>query len=196
MEIINLKKFNKKNIEKASSSLKNGAIIVLPTDTIYGISSLAENLQAIKKINKIKNREQKKSFIILMSDYEMIKKYCIINKEQEKILKNFWSKNKKPTTIILNSNKTLPKEILNNNSLAVRIPQKNFLKKIIKETQQPIISTSLNISGKKHLENLDKIEKYFQKDKPDLCFNIGELKGQASKIIDLRDVKNIKIIRE
>ena len=82
--------------------------------------------------------------------------------------------------------------------LAVRIPRgSDFLIKLLKKINQPIVSTSLNISGQKEIENLENIEKIFDLKDDDLILDGGELKNEkTSRIEDISDMKNIKVIRE
>ena len=68
-------KVDKKNMEKAIETLKNGGVILYPTDTIWGIGCDATNEEACQKISQIKNRPENKSFIILVDSVQMIEKY-------------------------------------------------------------------------------------------------------------------------
>jgi tRNA A37 threonylcarbamoyladenosine synthetase subunit TsaC/SUA5/YrdC len=60
----------------------------------------------------------------------------------------------------------------------------------------PIVSTSFNISGKKVLDKLDNLENYFKKEKPDLVIDAGALKAEPSKLIDIRNLDDVKILRK
>ena len=79
-------------VDLVAGSLKIGQIIVLPTDTIYGLSCLADNVRSIKKIYHLKKRDAKKPMSILVGSLEMAKKYVVISERQEKVLKKIWSK--------------------------------------------------------------------------------------------------------
>ena len=87
--------------------------------------------------------------------------------------------------------------IPNSEKLAVRIPLENkFLKKLISKVGDPIISTSLNVSGKPVLKDLSKLEETFGKNKIDLLVNISNSKKvRPSKIIDITDMDKVEIIR-
>ena len=77
----------------------------------------------------------------------------------------------------------------------MRLPNSELLVRIIREVNVPIVSTSLNISGRKNLTNISKIGQYFKQNKPDLAVDIGELSSKSSKLVDLTDINNIKILR-
>ena len=196
---LNLKKINKKEISLIIDSFKSGKTIVYPTDTIYGLGCRADESKSVKKILKIKERDPKKSLIILVSSLSMLKKYCYISLTQEKYLKKIWNQSR-PTTIILKSRGLLPKEVSGGrDTLAVRFPnllKNNFLVKIIRGMKVPLVSTSLNLSGKENLESVSNLNNYFEKEKPDLVIDIGITKAKPSRLMDLTDIKNIKILRK
>ncbi len=171
--------------------LKSGKIIVYPTDTIYGLGCLATNQKAILKIRRIKKRSVNKPFIILVSSLKMVKDYCFISQKQELILKKIWQQ-KRPTSVILRSKNNLPKAIISKNqTLAVRLPKSNFLRKIIRASGVPLVSTSFNLSGEPVYQEISQALKIRG---VDLFLDAGHLKQQASKIIDLTG-EALKIIR-
>ena len=132
----------------------------------------------------------------------MLKKYFLYNKKQENILKRYWLDIKKhPGTFILAPKKSLTKllDINFNKGVGVRLPKNDFLIKIIKSLNQPIISTSCNLSGQKNLNNYREIISFFNNvsDKPDFLIKFKNIKPKrkASKIFDIRNDKNIKGLR-
>jgi len=128
-------------IENAIKSLKNGGVILYPTDTIWGLGCDANNDKAIKRIFKIKKRLESKLLICLVSDKEMLKSLNLkipnINLTQY------------PTTIIYSNAQGVSKLLINkiDNSTAIRIPKDKFCQKLIKRFGGPITSTSANLSG-------------------------------------------------
>ena len=128
-------------IENAIKSLKNGGVILYPTDTIWGLGCDANNDEAIKRIFKIKKRLESKLLICLVSDKEMLKSLNLkipnINLTQY------------PTTIIYSNAQGVSKLLIHkiDNSTAIRIPKDKFCQKLIKRFGGPITSTSANLSG-------------------------------------------------
>lgn len=196
MKIIKVNKKVKSELTKfIVDNFNNGKVIILPTDTIYGLHCRASDKKAIRKIIRIKKRDNKKPFIVLISSISMANQICQINKKQRELLKNIWMKNR-PTTVVLKA-KNNPLYISNkSDSVAVRLPKNDFLIKIIKRLNKPLVSSSFNLSGQKSLESLNNLNLYFKKFKPDIGIDVGQLSAKASKIIDLRDINNIKIIRK
>ena len=119
----------------AVEALKEGKVVILPTDTVYGFSTIiGENGE---KIRKIKGREEGKPFIVLIDSPESVKK--LSNQKIPESLLKYWPG---PLTIILEStlNDGFP-------TVAVRCPGDEWLRKVIEQCGSPIYSTSVNRSG-------------------------------------------------
>lgn len=117
--------------------------ILYPTDTVWGLGCDATNFEAVSKIYQLKNREESKSLIILVSSLNMLKKYVTVPKKVLEILKN----KSTPTTIIYNTPKGLAKNVVaQDNTVAIRIVKDDFCRKLIKRFGKPIVSTSANVS--------------------------------------------------
>ena len=140
-------------IEKCVKVIKSGGIILYPTDTIYGLGCDAYNLKAIRKINFIKGSDPDKPLIYLMNDLDMVKKYV---ENVPDFAVNFLLR-KKPTTLIF---KNLKSTKLSSDSIAIRIPKNKFCLNIISRLNNPITSTSANITGlpfPKSIHDIDNI---------------------------------------
>lgn len=193
---INQKKITSAELALIIKSLNRGEVMVYPTDTIYGLGCLATDVKAIKKIKVIKKRDENKPFIILVSSLYMAKKYCFVSKKQELILKELWS-GRRPTSVILKQRNLLPIELIpKQKGIAVRLPKSDFLRKMIRTSGTPIVSTSFNVSGEPVWNQVAFLaDKKLTKADPDLIIDGGELNNKASKIIDLTSGV-IKVIRK
>ncbi len=187
-------------VDLVVGSLQIGQVVVLPTDTIYGLSCLADKTRSIKKIYHLKKRDPKKPILILVRDLAMAKRYVFISKKQEKLLKMYWSKTAIPTTVILKNRHNLPKELTRGvEGLAVRLPKSKFLIKILEKVDCPIISTSLNLSGKKDIIDLHRLHVYFPKknNRPDLIIDAGPSpKQKPSRLVNLLNEDKPIVIRK
>lgn len=197
---VNPKKIKSAIIDLVSGSLHIGQVLVLPTDTIYGLSCLADNSKAIKKIYHLKKRDAKKPLLLLVDGLKMAKKYVIISARQEKLLKKIWAKRQSPCTVILKNKNKLPQELARgSDGLALRLPKSKFLIKIIGKVNCPLVSTSVNLSGQKNITNLRQLNRYFPKknNRPDLIIDAGPSpKRRPSRLIDLRNETEPIIIRK
>ncbi len=196
MKKIKIDQNNIKNeeIRVITDYLKRGKVIVYPTDTIYGLGCLVNNKKAVERVYKIKKRDKNKPLLVLMSDMKMLKKYCDVSQEQEEYLDKIWPG---PVSVILKYKNTILKNAAGDkDNIAVRLPKNDFLDRILIGVNMPLISTSLNISGQKNINNLESIENYFKNEQPDLIVDAGPLKrGKPSKLIDIININKIKILR-
>ena len=145
---------NSKKIIRAVETIKNGGIILYPTETVIGLGCLATNKFAIEKLNKIKSRPKDKSFIVLVNSLKMILNFCPkINQKEVDLLNQSI-----PTTVIVNKVKNLPKKLLfKDGSLAFRITKHPVINSLIRSINQPIVSTSANISGEPTIKSLKNV---------------------------------------
>jgi L-threonylcarbamoyladenylate synthase len=195
MIVLKLRQDSQNSIDVIARALSLGKIIVCPTDTLYGLTVLANKKKAIKNIDKMKRRPAGKSYIILVKDLAMAKKYARISRAQEQWLKNIWPG---PVTVLLESRHKLSGLESADGAIAIRWPKNRFVNQIITTTEAPIVSTSVNLSGSKPLNSPQAIIKFFKNRQyaPDLVIDAGMPKRKKpSKLIDLRDIDNIKIIR-
>ena len=125
--------------------LKKGSVILYPTDTIWGLGCDASNVAAINRIFAIKKRPPQKSFIILLDEIEKLPLYI------DPIPAIAWDlieQTTRPTTFIYKNVRNLsPKLIASDGTIAIRIVQDEFCKKLINLLGKPLVSTSANITG-------------------------------------------------
>jgi len=186
----------KEIVKIAVQSIKQGKVIVCPTDTIYGLIANVANKKAVERIFKIKKRSKKKPYPIFIKDLKQAKKIARIDKKQEKFLKRVWPgeitavlKRKKIKTNLYGVDKK---------TIAFRIPKYKFIIELIKKTGCPLIETSVNISNQPPITKIEDILNHFKKRKhqPDLIVNAGNLpKIKPSTVLDLT-VSPPKILRK
>lgn len=138
---------NVEELENVEKALKNGELIVFPTETVYGIGADALNGIAAKKIYEAKGRPSDNPLIVHVSDFEMLEK-CVLNiSDIERKLINAFMPG--PFTLIVEKNSIVPNEVTANlNTVAIRMPSNKIANTIIKEFGKPIAAPSANISGK------------------------------------------------
>ena len=134
---------NPKDILKAVEILRNGGVIIFPTDTIYGIGCDITKAKAIERVARIKNvKPEKADFSFLFYDLSNISDYCkpISNGIFKLMKKNLPG----PFTFILNANSNIPKLFRSTKkSIGIRVPQNNIIREIVRELGNPILSTSV-----------------------------------------------------
>tara|TARA_B100000900_G_scaffold390579_1_gene384413 strand:+ start:313 stop:876 length:564 start_codon:yes stop_codon:yes gene_type:complete len=183
-------------INTAKEILKEGGLILYPTDTIWGIGCDATNEEAVKRIYKLKKRSDTKSLIVLVDSDVRLQR---IVAEVPEVAWDIMDYSKKPVTIIYDNPKGISKSAVNNdNSLGIRVVKDIFCKKLISKLNKPIISTSANISGEKQANCFAEISEEI-KNSVDHIVNLRQDESepkQSSTIIKLDPSGLIKIIRD
>ena len=135
----------KEEINKALEVLKNGGIILYPTDTVWGLGCDATNPEAVAKIFALKNRADSKSLIILLDTENKLQSHV---SEIPDVAYDLIEYTEKPLTIIYDGAKNLAQNLINEDgSIAIRIPKHEFCQQLIQRFRKPIVSTSANISS-------------------------------------------------
>lgn len=139
------KAFFEEEITKALKTLREGGIILYPTDTVWGIGCDATNAEAVQKIFTLKRREDSKSMIVLVADERDILQYTA---SPDLTVFDFIQEQQRPTTVIFEHALHLPDNLVAaDGSIAIRIVRDEFCRHLIKRLRKPIVSTSANISG-------------------------------------------------
>ena len=174
--------------------IKNGGIVVFPTETVYGIGTNGLDKDAVKRLYNIKKRPLNKPISLLVSDFEMIEKVVKdISELEYKIMKKFFPG---PLTIILNKKDIVPDIVTSGGStVGIRMPEEEITRKLIEYAGVPIAAPSANISGKASGIDLQEIVKEFG-DKVNYYIDGGKSKiGIGSTIVKVEN-NSIKILRE
>lgn len=166
-----------------------------PTDTTFGLGCDATNVEAIRKIFEIKNRPDSKSLIILVDSNQRLQQIVDV----PELAWDIMDFSEKPVTIIYDNPRNLPKELIaEDNTIAIRLTNDLFCKKIISKLNAPLVSTSANISGESTPNSYIEISQKI-KDEVDYIFPECESftpKFTGSSIIKLSIDGQVKVIRE
>lgn len=185
------------SIGKAVDILKNGGLVIFPTETVYGIGVDATNSKAIEKLNKYKQRLFGKPYSIAVSDQEMAQDYVELNKTAKNLYKQFLPG---PMTVISQGKHKVAKGVESENgTLGIRIPAYPLVVEIVKKLGKPITATSANASYQRRpykiSDILDNISKR-QKGLIDLIIDVGTLPpNEPSTVIDTT-MEGVVILRQ
>lgn len=193
MQKLNISDLNDSTIMEITQKIKDGQIIVMPADTIYGIFTSALRKDAVERIYDLRERNKAKALIILISNIDQLREFSInLNAEQAEFLKTVW-----PGAVSVILECADPKlNYLHRglNSLAFRIPDNEFLINFLK-ISGPLVAPSANIEGEKSSETVAEAENYFS-DKVDYYFDGGKISGDPSTVIKLQPDNSFEVIRE
>lgn len=148
----------KVEIQKTISILKQGGIIVYPTDTIWGLGCDALNEKAIDKLFTLKNRAEEKSMLILIPEENLLMKYVKEVPEQAWDLIQY---SERPLTLIYPQAINLPLNLIaKDGTIAIRVVKHGFAHDLLKKFNHPIVSTSANLSNQKSPANFKEIDPF------------------------------------
>lgn len=183
-------------IQKALEILKNGGIILYPTDTVWGIGCDATNAQAIERIFALKRRPDTMAMAVLADRPDTVMR-CV--REVPEVAWQLWEVSDKPLTIILPGAESLaPNLIPPQKTIAIRLATDDFCRQLIYKLARPIVSTSANISGEKTPATFAEISQEI-KNGVDLVVEPSmqspQATGKASSIISLGLSGQVTIVR-
>ena len=158
-----------KKIEEAAMSIKEGNIVLFPTETVYGIGANALDENAVNKIFKAKGRASDNPLIVHICNIEMLEDLVKkVSKIEQKLMDNFWPG---PLTIIFDRKKCVPNVVTAGlDTVGIRMPSNEIARKLIEFSGVPIAAPSANISGKPSGTKIEDI--------------IDELDGKVDYILD------------
>lgn len=183
-------------INEAVNLLKEGEVIIFPTETVYALACDARNDKAIKKIYDLKGRDPNKPLAVLIKSIDQAKLFAEFDIRAEKLAAKFIPG---ALTLILNTKNTnyLSKELnIINNTIAVRSPDHLTALTILKEFGSPIIGTSVNVSGMIPATNYKEIDNIFKEHIKLIISENNQPQGIPSTIIDLTKQDSWSLVRE
>ena len=182
---------NDVDIQIASKAINNGAIIIFPTDTVYGLGCNPYNHEAVLSLYEIKKRKKTKPFPVIGYSKKELEKIAEFNSLEEKIAEKFWPG---PITLILKvKDKEIQKSLELDGKIAVRVPNNQCVLALLKECKL-LVGTSANISGtspfndpKECSENLSGY---------DLLMDGGIISSQGESTIVEIENNDVRILRK
>lgn len=187
---------DKEDLNKALETLKNGGIILYPTDTIWGIGCDATNPEAVEKVFALKGRDKSKSMIVLLHNDNQLAGY--VNDVPE-VAYQLIEVADRPMTIIYSNAKNLASNVIaEDGSVGIRIVNHPFCQQLLQRFRKPIVSTSANISGQSSAAAFDEIAEEI-KQGVDYIVQYGQqdtTKGKPSIIMKLDPSGKFEFIRK
>lgn len=173
-------------IIQAVEAIKNGQVIICPTDTVYGLAVDATNQAAVERLFQIKKRPKEKAVPIMIGDMVWAKRLALIDQKTEKILSEIWPG---AVTAVLQQKYRLPELVTaGKRTIALRIPDYKLIHYLLQKIGRPLTATSANLSGQLPSIRIQDVLRQFQKKeyRPDLVLDAGDLiDSEPSTILDL-----------
>ena len=207
-------RYDKEDLQEALHALREGGVIVYPTDTVWGIGCDATNEEAVSKIYALKQREDSKSMLVLLDSAAKLDYYVDVPETAEMLLESTDIKiseyrntdqsgsrqdeAQKPLTLIYPNARHLAKNLIaEDGSIGIRITSEPFSKALCAQLKRPIVSTSANISGHPTAHFFHEIEEAILQGADYVCRfrREDETPHEPSSIIKVNTDNTFKIIR-
>ena len=186
----------KREASEAAAIMRNGGIILYPTDTVWGLGCDATNAEAVEKIYKLKRSDNKKSMLVLCQSADVVVRY--VNKAPG-IAFDVMEMATKPLTLILPGAVGVAENLIpEERTLGIRVPDHEFCQQLLRALGRPVVSTSANISGEDTPVGLQDVSREIV-DAVDFVVNPrfeGKPTRKSSSIISFGEGNEVKIIRE
>ena len=181
-----------RHVLRAVECLRNGGVIVYPTDTVYGLGCDITSKHAVERIIRIKGRDPKKPMSFVCADLTHISRYARVSNLAYRILKRFLPG---AYTFVLEASSEVPKMLLTRQkTVGIRIPEHPVSSALVRELGNPILSTSANRSGAEPLNVPLEIQEVLGK-QVDLILDAGTLQRVPSTVVSLVNDR-VEVLRE
>ena len=192
------KRYDKSDLQAALKVLREGGVIIYPTDTVWGIGCDATNAGAVARVYEIKKRADSKAMLVLLDGAGKLQGYM------EKVPETAWmlleaNEGQRPMTIIYPHAKNLaPNLLAEDGSVGIRITEEPFSKALCEQLRHPLVSTSANISGEPAAKLFSEISPEILEAVDYVCLfrRDDNSPAQPSSIIKIDDKERINIIRK
>ena len=183
-------------IQKAVACLRQGGVVVFPTETAYGLAADATNEVAVERVFALKGREGEKSLPLIAASREMVERFAGIPRGLEKFATQHWPG---PLTLVLPTvGGQLAQGVIRQGTIAVRVSSHPVAQTLSEGLGSPIVSTSANRSGERVCYTVADVKKQFEGgETPDFYLDVGKLKPELpSTIITVDDYGYPEVLRQ
>lgn len=188
------------DIKKAVETMRKGGVILYPTDTVWGIGCDATNVDAVKRVYAIKQRDDSKALICLVdSDARMQRYFRTVPEVAWQLVDSLKESDARPTTLILDGAINLAENLIaDDGSVGIRITNEPFSKELCYRFQKAIVSTSANISGEPAAQNYCDIDPRIIEAVDYVCWSRRQehKPHTPSSIIKLKENGEVTVIRK
>lgn len=187
------KVLKKENLNEIKEALLAGEVIAFPTETVYGLGVISTSKECFDKLVKVKHRSPEKPFTLMISSLKQIENLAELNYFSKKLIEKYFPG---PITLILKAKKNIPEYYdLGSGYIGIRMPDDEFVLKMIESVGVPLLVPSANPSNLKPATNVEEVLKYFN----EKIYGVveGKIKSNIpSTIIKISDDGKIELIRE
>jgi len=197
VKMIIMKTGNKKQIDKTLAVLRQGGVVVYPTETAYGLGTDATNSHGVARLASIKRRSINAPFSIIVSSLAMAEQYCQFSAAARRIVNEHWPG---PLTIIAGTKSIngLSEHCVRHRTVALRISSHPVADMLVRRLSRALIATSANISGQPTCYSINTVRRQFKKQllQPDYYLDHGVLPRRKPSTIISISGGQVKVVRQ
>jgi L-threonylcarbamoyladenylate synthase len=181
---VNANRPDQKAMEEAAACIRRGGVIVYPTETLYGIGADAFDGEAVRRVQAVKQREEKKPVLVIIDTEDRLMQLTSeVSEVAGTLIRKFWPG---PLTLVFAALPTIPAEITQGtNAIGVRLPSSALCRELVRSAGRPITSTSANLSGQPTPRTVREMQSMLREG-VDLFLDAGELpESKPSTVVDV-----------
>mgnify|MGYP002029237312 FL=1 len=191
--LINSNSFSSSELEQAVKEIQSGGVVMIPTDTLYGLAVDPRNRNAIERLFTVKGRAPSSAVAMICADLEQVEReFGLLSDLAKEVSRLFWPG---PLTMVIDGNNLMKKNgISSDGSVGVRVPSHPVARALAHAVGHPITATSANRSGERAPQAVTEASKTIL-ESVGLILDAGELiGGLPSTIVDVR-TKPVRLVR-
>lgn len=169
---------------RARTLIRQGSVVAVPTDTVYGLVADAANEDAVEKVFRIKGRSRAKALGVFVKDIPAARRIAYISDAKARFLNRIWPG---PVTVVFKHKEKFSARLTGGgDTIGIRIPDYPFLASLLARLDTALVQTSANAAGMPPAMSADQVKTYFQneRDRPDLIIDGLTLRGTPSSVVD------------
>ena len=191
--LINSNSFSSSELEQAVKEIQSGGVVMIPTDTLYGLAVDPRNRNAIERLFTVKGRAPSSAVAMICADLEQVEReFGLLSDLAKEVSRLFWPG---PLTMVIDGNNLMKNNGISlDGSVGVRVPSHPIAKALANAAGHPITATSANLSGERPPQAVTEASRLIL-ESVDLILDAGEVPGGLpSTIVDVR-ANSVRLIR-
>jgi L-threonylcarbamoyladenylate synthase len=186
-------KLSEKDIAKAADILRQGEVLALPTETVYGVAVVYDDEKAFHRLCELKRRPPNKPFALVCASLPQAFSYIEVGPKAKRLMSEFLPGE---LTVLVHAKKDLPEWVtLGTGVIGIRVPDSTFVQQVLLTLKKPCLLTSANFSGEPTSTKYEEVVKIFD------GLVGGIVKGECTSlvpttIVDITSEDTIKLVRE
>jgi tRNA threonylcarbamoyl adenosine modification protein (Sua5/YciO/YrdC/YwlC family) len=173
---------SERRLQQAIAILREGGLIIYPTDTVYGLGCDVHNKKGVERIYQLKGNDKRKLLSFICPDLKEIAQYALVSTPAYKVMKRLTPG---PYTFILEASRLVPKILLEKRkTVGIRVPDHPISQRLLQGLGKPIISTSATLAHQSYMQDIEEISEIFRH-YVDVVIDSGPGSLEPSSVIDL-----------